>query len=77
MTQPLVYVDAPATTLYRFGLFAAAAVVDPADQREFQAGVEWEPQCVGAPAPTSAATASDPARAPMALPDGAPSVKSA
>lgn len=77
MTQPLVYVDAPATTPYRFGLFAAAAVVDPADQREFQAGVEWEPQCVDAPAPTSATAASDPERAPMALPDGVPSVKSA
>lgn len=77
MTQPLVYVDAPATTPYRFGLFAAAVVVDPADQREFQAGVEWEPLCVDAPAPTSAAAASDPDRAPMAVPDGVPSVQSA
>ncbi|MEV0430421.1 hypothetical protein [Micromonospora sp. NPDC050495] len=75
MTQPLVYVDAPATTPYRYGLFSAAVVVDPADQREFQAGVEWEPQCVEAPAPTSAAAASDPARAPMTVPDGVPNVK--
>ncbi|WDZ84023.1 hypothetical protein [Micromonospora cathayae] len=75
MTQPLVYVDAPATTPYRYGLFSAAAVVDPADQREFQAGVEWEPLCVDAPAPTNIAAASDPDRATMVLPDGVPSVK--
>ncbi|MBM0227976.1 hypothetical protein [Micromonospora sp. ATA51] len=75
MTQPLVYVDAPATTPYKFGLFSAAAVVDPADQREFQAGVEWEPLCVDAPAPTSVAAASDPDRVAMALPDGVPSVQ--
>ncbi|SCG15516.1 hypothetical protein GA0070610_1750 [Micromonospora echinofusca] len=75
MTQPFVYVEAPATTPYRYGLFSAAAVVDPADQREFQAGVEWEPQCVDAPAPTNVAAASDPNRAPMALPDGVPLVQ--
>jgi len=75
VTQPLVYVDAPATTPYRYGLFSAAAVVDPANQREFQAGVEWEPQCVDAPAPTNAAAASDPNRVPMALPDGTPLVQ--
>lgn len=72
LTQPLMYVNAPATTPYRYGLFATAAVVDPADQREFQAGVEWEPQCVDAPAPTNTAAASDPARAGMVLPDGVP-----
>lgn len=75
MTQPLVYVSAPTTTPYRYGLFSAAAVVDPADQREFHAGVEWEPQCVDAPAPTNAAAASDPNRAAMALPDGVPLVQ--
>lgn len=75
MTQPLVYVDAPGVTPYRYGLFSAAAVVDPADQREFQAGVEWEPLCADAPAPTNAAAASDPARTPMALPDGVGSVQ--
>lgn len=72
MAEPLVYVDAPATTPYRYGLFSAAAVVDPASQREFQAGVEWEPQCADVPASTSAAAASDPDRTPMALPDGVP-----
>ncbi|TDB80968.1 hypothetical protein E1182_06970 [Micromonospora sp. KC721] len=67
-----MYIDAPATAPYRYGLFSAAAVVDPADQREFQAGVEWEPQCADVPAPTNAAAASDPNRVPMALPDGVP-----
>ncbi|MGI5151364.1 hypothetical protein ACQEVC_34210 [Plantactinospora sp. CA-294935] len=62
MTQPLVYVSAPSTTPYRYGLFSAAAVVDPADQREFQAGVEWEPVCVDAPAATTSSAASDPSR---------------
>ncbi len=76
MAEPLVYVDAPATTPYRHGLFSAVAVVDPADQREFQAGVEWEPQCVDAPAPTNAAAASDPDRATMELPDGVPLAQS-
>ncbi|NLU77772.1 hypothetical protein HCA58_05050 [Micromonospora sp. HNM0581] len=76
MTQPFVYVDAPAATPYRYGLFSAAAVVDPADQREFQAGVEWEPQCVDAPAPTNTAAASDLDREAMELPDGVPLVQS-
>ncbi|MBL6280161.1 hypothetical protein JMF97_28765 [Micromonospora fiedleri] len=76
MTQPFVYVDAPAATPYRYGLFSAAAVVDSVDQREFQAGVEWEPQCVDAPAPTNTAAASDPDRAAMELPDGVPLVQS-
>lgn len=75
MAQPLEYVEAPATTPYKYGLFSAAAVVDPANQREFQAGVEWEPLCVDAPAPTNAAVASDPNRAAMALPDGVPLVQ--
>ncbi|WFE47608.1 hypothetical protein [Verrucosispora sp. WMMD1129] len=76
MTQPFVYVDAPAATPYRYGLFSAAAVVDPADQREFQAGVEWEPQCVDAPAPTNTAAASELDRGAMELPDGVPLVQS-
>ncbi|MFF0467594.1 hypothetical protein ACFYPX_09245 [Micromonospora zamorensis] len=77
MTQPLVYVEAPATMPCKYGLFSAAVVVDPADQREFQAGVEWEPQCVDSPAPTNLAAASDPDRAAMVLPDGVPSVQAA
>ncbi|MEU4680956.1 hypothetical protein [Micromonospora sp. NPDC023737] len=77
MTHPLVYVDPRRRRRTASGCSRQRAVVDPADQREFHAGVEWEPPCVDAPAPTSAAAASDPARAPMALPDGVPSVKSA
>ncbi|BCJ61591.1 hypothetical protein [Micromonospora endophytica] len=76
MTQPFVYVDAPTAMPYRYGLFSAAAVVDPADQREFHAGVEWEPQCVDAPAPTNTAAASEPNRAAMELPDGVPLAQS-
>ncbi|MFG3602604.1 hypothetical protein [Micromonospora chersina] len=75
MAQPLVYVEGPATTPYKFGLFSAAAVVDPADQREFQAGVEWEPHCVDAPAPTNVPAASEANRVTMALPDGVPGVQ--
>lgn len=69
MTQPLVYVTAPGTTPYRYGLFSAAAVIDPVDQREFHAGVQWEPQCVDAPAATTPAAASDPDRPAKTLPD--------
>jgi len=62
VTQPLVYVSAPATTPYKYGLFSAAAVVDPVDQREFQAGVEWEPVTVDAPTAATSSAASDPNR---------------
>jgi hypothetical protein len=66
----MVYVAAPGTSPYRYGLFSAAAVVDPADQREFHGGVQWEPVCVDAPAPTTPAAPSDPDRPEKALPDG-------
>lgn len=52
MTQPWVTVTAPASPPYRYGLFSASAVVDPADSREFVAGVQWEQVCLDAPAPT-------------------------
>jgi hypothetical protein len=68
VTTPLVTVAAPGTTPYRYGLFSAAAVSDPVDQREFLAGVQWEPLCVDAPAPTSSAAVPD--RPAMTLPGG-------
>lgn len=52
MTQPWVTVTAPASPPYRYGLFSASAVLDPADSREFVAGVQWEQVCLDAPAPT-------------------------
>jgi len=69
VTTPLVTVAAPGTTPYRYGLFSAAAVVDPADQREFLAGVQWEPPCVDAHAAATPA-AMVPERPAMALRDG-------
>jgi hypothetical protein len=70
VTQPFVTVPAPATTPYRHGLFSAAALVDPADQREFNAGVLWEPNLVDAPASATTTAASDPARPAKTLPEG-------
>lgn len=52
VTQPWVSVAGPGSPPYRYGLFSAAAVLDPADGREFVAGVQWEQICVDAPAPT-------------------------
>jgi hypothetical protein len=77
VSAPLVTVAAPGTTPYRYGLFSAAAVVDAADQREFLAGVQWEPQCVDAPAPTTPAANPDPDGDPaaMMLPGGVPLVQ--
>lgn len=51
VTQPWVTVTAPVSAPYRYGLFSAAAVLDPADGREFVAGVQWEQVCLDAPAP--------------------------
>ena len=70
MTQPFVSVPAPATTPYRHGLFSASALVDPADQREFHVGVQWEPNLVDSPAPFTTTAASDPDRPPKRLPEG-------
>jgi hypothetical protein len=50
-------VPAPAVAAYRYGLYSAAAVVDPADTREFWAGVEFEPLCARVPASTTAGDA--------------------
>ncbi|MFI5493606.1 hypothetical protein [Actinoplanes sp. NPDC051859] len=70
MTQPWVSVTAPATVPYRYGLFSAAAVLDPTDGREFMAGVQWEPVCADAPAPATLAQACVQDRPPMLLPSG-------
>lgn len=70
MIQPLVSVTAPVTTPYRHGLFSAAVVVDPVDQREFHAGVRWEQTRTGVPAPYAGVAASDPQRATKVLPGG-------
>lgn len=70
MTQPFVNVPAPATAPYRHGLFSAAALVDPADQREFHAGVQWEPNLADSPAPFTSAAASHPDRPAKTVPGG-------
>ncbi|OJF13745.1 hypothetical protein [Couchioplanes caeruleus] len=70
MTQPWVSVAAPPVVPYRYGLFSAAAVLDPADAREFMAGVQWEPVCADAPAPVTLAEACAVDRPPLHLPPG-------
>ncbi|MEV4705458.1 hypothetical protein [Actinoplanes sp. NPDC049316] len=66
VTQPWVTVTAPASVPYRYGLFSAAAVLDPVDTREFVAGVQWEQLCLDAPAAALAPDVPGP-RPPMEL----------
>jgi hypothetical protein len=67
---PLVVIDGPAGVPYRYGLLAAAAVVDVADPHELHAGVEWDTLCTGPAAYTAADACAD--HGSLTVPAGVP-----